>query len=62
MKTPRIYYVGPFATTDLEPCAGYYVSRLTDDGEPNGPFVTRERAEAWLEEASHGLMLDRRCA
>lgn len=62
MQKPRIYYVGPFATTDLEPCAGYYVSRLTDDGEPNGPFVTSARAEAWRDEALRGLTLDRRCA
>ncbi|MCW2242766.1 hypothetical protein [Azospirillum canadense] len=62
MDTPSVYHVGPFATTDLEPTRGWYVSRLTDDGEPNGPFVTRERAEAWLEEALHGLTLDRRCA
>lgn len=62
MKRPPVYYVGPFETSDLEPCAGYYVGRLTDDGEPNGPFVTRERAEAWRDEAMQGLTLDRLCA
>jgi len=62
MKKPPVYFVGPFETTDLEPVRGYYVGRLTDDGEPTGPFATRERAEAWRDEALAGLTLDRRCA
>ncbi|MCW2242317.1 hypothetical protein [Azospirillum canadense] len=62
MTVPPVYYVSPFATTDLEPSRGWYVGRLTDNGQPNGPFISRERAESWRADAVHGLMLDRRAA